>query len=218
MHIANIRIRFHFSALFLALFVVWQLGLVAGLIVSGILYVLITMHELAHAKTGEWYGVRTKDITLHTLGGVAQMEDIDSLTPKQEMVIAAMGPISNFLAAIAIAFIASIVGVNLLDLKSMVTLFVPLVLFYAFWTNVMLGVFNLVPAFPMDGGRILRAALSIILKDKTKATTYSVYVSKFFAVLFVLYGLYNGMIFLPIIGVLLWLAGTAQLMKLKGKL
>jgi len=218
MHIASIRIKFNFSILFLVGFIVWQLGLVAGLIVSSILYALITMHELAHAKTGEWYGVRTKDITLYALGGVVQMEDIDGLTPKQEMIVAAMGPISNFLAAIVIAFVAPIAGVDLLNLESMVTLFVPLVLFYTFWANIMIGVFNLIPAYPMDGGRILRSALSILLKSKNKATIYSIYVSKFFAVLFVLYGVVNGMIFLPIIGILLWLAGTGQLMKMKGKL
>jgi len=213
MTILNIPIKFHYSMLFLIALVVFQAGVVSGLIISTIVYLTILMHELAHIKTAEQYGMLTSNITLHGLGGVANIDvSFDKISPKREIIISLMGPISNFIAAILIYFIAYTFNINMQDMENGPNL--DFAITYLYLVNVVLGIFNMLPAFPMDGGRILKAFLTIMLKDKDKATKYSIAVALVFATLFVIYGVIVGAIALTFIGIILWITGASHLLKI----
>ena len=114
----------------------------------------VLLHELGHALTARRFGINTHDITLYPIGGVARLERMPR-APGAELLIALAGPAVNF--AIVLGLIALLVlGGDLLSPYSWPALFVQQVLV----VNLVLGLFNLIPAFPMDGGRVLRALLS----------------------------------------------------------
>jgi Zn-dependent protease len=152
----------------------WLVGALAGL---G-LFVSVAIHELGHSWTAMRYGIRTESITLWILGGLASLSEM----PKEwnrEFWIAIAGPITSLLVA----------GVCLLGVTA-VPASAPVLVFVVGWlavTNVVLAVFNLVPAFPMDGGRILRAALASRL-SYTSATRVAARIGTIFAVLFAVVG------------------------------
>lgn len=162
----------------------YLLGLAAAL---G-LFTSVLVHELGHAVVGRLYGARTKEITLWFFGGVAQFDDM----PRQrgaEAVVAIAGPITSVLLA------GLFWGVLQTGSFGPATLFV---LSYLVYTNFALAVFNLLPALPLDGGRVLRSLLALKL-DYLRATNISVRVSQVAAVLLGLFGLYSRNFFLAAI-------------------
>jgi len=116
------------------------------------LFISIIFHELAHSLVARNYGVSMKGITLFIFGGVAEMED-DPPNPRAEFFMAIVGPLSS--AAISLFLFLIIFGGE--ERGWPVT--INGVLAYLAWLNIVLAVFNLVPAFPLDGGRVLRSAL-----------------------------------------------------------
>ena len=126
----------------------WWMG-VAG---AAGLFLSIIFHELTHSLVARRYGVSMKEITLFIFGGVAHMEGEPS-SPKAEFMIAIVGPISSFLLAI-FSFLLYELGII-----SGWPVTITGILNYLSWLNMILAVFNLMPAFPLDGGRILRSAL-----------------------------------------------------------
>ncbi len=144
------------------------------------LFASVLAHELSHAVTARLYGVRTREITLWFLGGVAQFDEM----PRQrgaEAVVALAGPIVSF--ALAILFWWSWRGLELPGAG----LFI---LSYLSITNGFLAVFNLLPALPLDGGRVLRSLLALRL-EHVRATRISALVSQVIAVLLGLYGFFR---------------------------
>lgn len=131
-----------------------------------VLFACVTLHELSHSITAQRFGIRVRSILLMPIGGVSQMEEMPR-EPRKELLISAAGPLTNFVIA------APLLGLGYLGLVPS-----PLPHFAEFvrWVgliNVSLGAFNLLlPAFPMDGGRILRAALAARM-DFAKATRYA---------------------------------------------
>jgi Zn-dependent protease/CBS domain-containing protein len=123
----------------------WVSGLVAALL----LFVCVLLHELSHAFVARAWGLGVRDITLHVFGGVSRLED-EPPSPRAEFLIAVAGPLTSFGLA------ALLWGVGALDVQGptarAVTRYLALV-------NLALGIFNLIPGFPLDGGRVLRAAL-----------------------------------------------------------
>ncbi len=119
----------------------------------------VILHELGHALTARRFGIGTTDITLYPIGGVARLERMSD-KPWEEFWIAIAGPAVNIAIVTVIAFLFAVGGVSAL----MMGLVIPekIVLFFLILavTNLMLAIFNMVPAFPMDGGRILRSLLS----------------------------------------------------------
>jgi Zn-dependent protease len=134
----------------------WLSALLAGLL----LFVSVFLHELSHSLVALGYGIPVTGITLHVFGGVSQMEH-EPDRPGAELLIAAVGPLTSFAVAAAIAALAWLIQPA--DVAAAVMQYLILV-------NVVVGIFNLVPGFPLDGGRILRAALWKAKGDLAAAT------------------------------------------------
>jgi Zn-dependent protease len=136
----------------------------------------VLLHELGHALMARRFGIGTEDITLYPIGGVARLQRLPR-APGAELLIALAGPAVNF--AIAGIFGLFLLGQFVLGLTSDLGSFLGELL----WLNVFLGLFNLLPAFPMDGGRVLRALLSITL-GRARATQVASAIGQFLAVVF----------------------------------
>jgi Zn-dependent protease/CBS domain-containing protein len=120
------------------------------------LFGCIVLHELGHALTAKAFGIRTRDITLYPIGGISSLEHLGK--PRQELIIALAGPCVNL--AIAAVLTAVIGTVDRLPTPEQVKNGHMDFLQYLWTGNITLALFNLIPAFPMDGGRILRGALA----------------------------------------------------------
>lgn len=164
------------------------------------LFVGVTLHELGHSVLALRYGVSIDSITLHVLGGVAQLDEIPS-RPGEEAKMALAGPATSFL--LGGLFWLLLVTV---DPAGIVPRFI---LGFLFYVNIAVGIFNLVPALPLDGGRVLRSLISI-RKTHFQATRIATKVSKFFAALIGFYGLLNLNIFLLVIAFYIYLGVTSE--------
>ncbi len=211
--IAGIRIYIHFTTFLLLAYVALRDGFssgrweaaVGGLILFSCLLAIIVLHELGHALAAKHYGIRTRDITLLPIGGVARLERMPD-QPLQELVVALAGPAVNVvLAAICFALITltgTFVGVeSLLSFEGGL-------LVQLFEINVMLALFNMIPAFPMDGGRVLRAVLALGM-DYVQATRIAAYVGQGIAIIFALVGFFYNP-FLILIALFVWTGAEAE--------
>jgi Zn-dependent protease/CBS domain-containing protein len=197
--VAGIPIRIHATfVLFLVfLYVVLARGRSAAEAAEWIgfllaLFACVVLHELGHALTARRYGVKTRDITLLPIGGVARLERIPE-KPAQEIAVALAGPAVNVVIALALlgTLVATGVWESIRTPVELQTNFAARLLAY----NVFLALFNLIPAFPMDGGRVLRALLAIRL-DYVRATQIAAGVGQGIALLFGLVGLWANPILL----------------------
>ncbi|MGK0366174.1 MAG: Zn-dependent protease/predicted transcriptional regulator [Saprospiraceae bacterium] len=153
------------------------------------LFFCVTLHEFGHALAARRYGVGTKDIALYPIGGIARLERLPK-KPIQEFVVAIAGPLVNF--AIALLLLPYMIFMpNSLEIleagKSFAgsaSDFLPAM----FVLNLGLGIFNLIPAFPMDGGRIFRALISLKL-DRVKATLVAARLGQIIAAFAIFFGL-----------------------------
>lgn len=152
----------------------------------------VVLHELGHAFMARRFNVLTTRIVLLPIGGVATMDKI-SEKPRQELLIALAGPAVNLVIALLLALILPIKSYfNFGDIVLEERLFEPSLvnfLFYLFIANLLLVLFNLIPAFPMDGGRVLRALLTFRL-GKVKATKIASVIGQGMAFVFLIFGLF----------------------------
>ena len=153
-----------------------------GLACALVLAVSITLHELGHALTARVFGYQTRDITLSLLGGCASLIGMPRKA-SQEFLTALAGPLVSFALAGSV-FLLDVFEVRVSNhwLRGLLQ--------YAFWMNVMLGAFNLLPGFPMDGGRIFRSVMRIFL-SRAKATLVAMWVGRVFAVLLGIRGIHS---------------------------
>jgi Zn-dependent protease len=193
LRVAGIQLRIHITFLLLIAwlgFGYYQSGgsavAAGGVIVILLLFLCVVLHEFGHAFAAKAFGINTPDITLLPIGGVARLERMPE-EPKQELLIAIAGPAVNVVIA-AVLFLAhgsrhllsSATAVTRGDLIDQILTI-----------NIILIVFNLLPAFPMDGGRILRALLATRM-SYARATQIAATVGQGFAFVFGFWGLlYN---------------------------
>jgi Zn-dependent protease len=172
------------------------------------IFACVVLHELGHALTARHYGIETRDITLYPIGGVARLENIPQ-RPLQEFWIAVAGPAVNVaIAAVLGGLLLFFVGIDSSILTDSLAWSVLLCLIYV---NVVLVLFNMLPAFPMDGGRVLRALLATRLGE-LQATTIAAQIGVAMAVIFGIAGLLifmNPM--LAVVGVFVYFAGQQEL-------
>jgi Zn-dependent protease/predicted transcriptional regulator len=180
-----------------------------GLIFIGLLFVIVVLHELGHALMAKRHGIRTRDITLLPIGGVARLERIPE-DPQQELQVALAGPVMN----VALAFIlyvtifaggllSPVTGVVFNDANTFAKF-----LWNLLWVNVYLVLFNLLPAFPMDGGRVLRALLAMRM-EYVRATQIAATLGQGMAWVFALLGLLSNPL-LIFIALLVWIGAASE--------
>lgn len=211
----GINLYVHWTFLFLVAFVLYEnwsvggeeLAFYGGIALLGTI-TCVVLHELGHALMARRFGIPTRDITLYPIGGVARLERMSD-RPMEEFCIAVAGPAVNVVIAALLA-VPAMIAMRQIDFAHLTPLtlmsHIPLVLFLV---NVLLVLFNMLPAFPMDGGRVFRALLVPPL-GRLRATQIAAGVGTVFAVLFVVFG-FKLNPFLPVIGVFTFFAGRQEL-------
>lgn len=187
----------------------WQAGGIAAA-VDGVVFVLliflcVVLHEYGHVAAAAWYGIRTPSITLLPIGGLASLERMPD-RPGRELVVALAGPMVN---VVIFAILLGVLGVRF-DLGQVADIEQASMSLSGRLAsvNLILVLFNLIPAFPLDGGRVLRALLAMRL-ERARATLYAARIGQGFAVIFAIIGLYGNPILL-LIAVFLFFAAEAE--------
>ncbi|MEM8729232.1 MAG: site-2 protease family protein [Pseudomonadota bacterium] len=212
-HLLGTELRVHATFFLLLAWIGLSAFLVAGPVaaIENIVFVLalfacVVLHEYGHALAARRYGIRTPDITLLPIGGMARLERMPS-KPNQEIFVALAGPAVNLaiwlVLTVALDASATLEALQRIEEHGL-----------GFWprlaaVNLFLAVFNLIPAFPMDGGRVLRAVLSISM-PRPKATTIAARAGQVIAFLFVFWGLTSGNPLLVLIAIFVFLAAAAE--------
>jgi Zn-dependent protease/CBS domain-containing protein len=172
----------------------------------------VFLHELGHALAAKRYGIKTKDITILPIGGLARLEKIPE-KPVEELVVALAGPAVNIALAGITALFITMPSANELTIQLTGGVNSGNFFLNFFIVNIWLAVFNLIPAFPMDGGRVLRALLAMKMQRHT-ATTVAARIGQFLALGFIFLGFFSNP-FLIFIGlfIILGAQGEAQMTK-----
>jgi Zn-dependent protease/predicted transcriptional regulator len=209
---SGIQLKIHSTFLLIIVWVVYNhiskgddiSATLVGVIFVLALFACVVLHEFGHALTARRYGIKTKDITLLPIGGIARLEKMPD-DPKQELWVALAGPAVNVVIALLIFGLLNITSqpVQFEDFEMASASF----LINLMLLNIILVVFNMLPAFPMDGGRVLRALLAMRMKY-LKATVIASKIGQGMAVFFALIGIFYNP-FLIIIALFVWL-GAAQ--------
>ena len=183
----------------------------AAAAVDGILFIIaifacVVAHEFGHALAARRYGIKTPDITLLPIGGLARLERMPE-KPSQEIVVALAGPAVNVVIAVVLILVMN----AQFDIEALQRLENPAVSFMVRLAsvNVFLVLFNLIPAFPMDGGRVLRAILATRYPRK-RATNIAARIGQALAFGFGFLGLMSGNVLLLFIAIFVYLAATAE--------
>tara|TARA_R110002167_G_scaffold90933_1_gene244609 strand:+ start:16 stop:1101 length:1086 start_codon:yes stop_codon:yes gene_type:complete len=196
--VAGIKIEVHWTFMLLLVWVVFSELQRGGTLITSlfsvslllILFVCVVLHELGHALVAKRFNTKTQKITLLPIGGMATMDSIPE-KPGQEMLVALAGPAVNLAIALVLYLLVPVQAYLAMEpaqiLETLNTLSPQTFLFYLFVANVMLVVFNLVPAFPMDGGRVLRSLLALWM-DRVQATRIAAGLGEFMAVIFFFLG------------------------------
>lgn len=206
-----VHLHWSFSFIFIWIFYLGQTGEVGWTGITWLvlfivaMFVCVAMHEFGHALSARRFGLGTKDIILSPVGGMARLERLPD-KPIQEFFVALAGPMVNIIIALFLGiglFFYAPSSLNIfkhlgggIGMLSNFNTFLALL----FWLNVMLFAFNLVPAFPMDGGRIFRSLLSIKYGQVT-ATRIAALVAQGLAVIFIMISIYYYDIIIGLMGV-----------------
>lgn len=215
--ISGIPIRIHWTFF---LFLIWIIfssengisdGFSEALFIISI-FVCVLLHELGHALTARRFGIGTQDITLYPIGGVALLNR--EAEPRQEFFIAIAGPLVN----VAIAFLVYPLLSTVNGEYSLLYVSEAPLSFYdrLFIVNIVLVIFNMIPAYPMDGGRVVRALLGLFLPHD-QATTISARLGQICSLGLGALGLYTGNFILMIISMFIFSMASRELRYIKLK-
>lgn len=171
----------------------------------GAVFLCVTLHEIGHATMARRFGIRTRDITLLPIGGVARLHRIPE-EPKKELLIAIAGPLVNVAIAAGLFVGMTFSGLQVVPAESAYAELSFLT--SMFWFNVIVVAFNMLPAFPMDGGRVFRAILAG-KHDYADATRTAAKFGQAIAVLFIFFGVFSNWL-LALVGVFVFLGATAE--------
>jgi Zn-dependent protease/predicted transcriptional regulator len=196
--ILGIKIKIHWTFFFLIAWVIFDELKRGGNLESlffNIVFILsvflcVILHELGHALTAKRFGIKTEKITLLPIGGMASFDKIPE-SPTQELLFVIAGPLVNVAIAILLYFIVPVKEQFMQSFNDSFGVFSSFTfqnfLFFLFIVNVGLALFNMIPAFPMDGGRLLRALLAMKM-NRAKATQIAASLGQFIAAIFLLIG------------------------------
>ena len=192
----GIRISVHWTFLLIIAWIVFinlQQGLGLRDILFSVLFVFsiffcVVLHELSHSLTARRYGIPTRSITLLPIGGVADLEKMPE-DPRQELMVSVAGPLLNLAIALFLWIVLSTTGRLDLNPTNFQVINESNFLVILMFANLMLAVFNLIPAFPMDGGRVFRSLLAMKL-PRDQATLVAMNIGKIFAFFIAIWGLY----------------------------
>jgi len=210
--IFGIRFRIHVTFLLLVLFIFasvanqhgFQRGLLATLFI-GAVFACVLIHEIGHSLIARRFGKEVKSITLLPIGGVATMEEMPE-KPAQEIVMSLVGPLINLaIAGILYVIVGRWSGISVPTIQPDLS---RSFLAGLIGINIMLAIFNLIPAFPMDGGRVLRGILAMTM-DYVRATSLAVAIGQILAMLFIFYGVFFNW-WIAIIGLFLYIGAGGE--------
>ena len=206
-NIFGIAINIHITFLFLLVFFPYC-GIKWLVLIIGV-FCFVTLHEVCHSLVARHYGIEVRQITLLPIGGIASMSSMPE-KPVQEFFISVAGPLFN-LAVIVIFYnpMKSLLGPEVFFYRPLSTATWPLTLAYLYWINLMLAAFNLIPAFPMDGGRVLRSLLAGRI-GYVKATKFAVGLGHIFAIGFAYFGIVNVNLVLIAIAIFIYMAASNE--------
>jgi Zn-dependent protease/CBS domain-containing protein len=209
----GIDVFMHVTFLLLIVWVVlrhWLQGDTLAAVIEGVAFILllfacVVLHEYGHALTARRYGIKTRDITLLPIGGVARLEKMPD-NPAEELWVALAGPAVNVVIA-AVLFAGLQVTSSLEPLSALDVgegaFFERLMV-----VNIFLVIFNMIPAFPMDGGRVVRALLAMRM-EYTRATQIAASLGQMIAILFGFIGLFTNP-FLLFIAFFVWIGAAHE--------
>lgn len=204
--IFGISVNIHITFLLLLL-----LFLSAGpkwLFLVGAVFFFVTIHELCHSLVAQYFKVKVKEITLLPIGGVSTMSKMPE-KPIQEFLISIAGPLSNIAIVLIFFFpMKLLLGSDILFHKLSTDSW-KLTLAYAYWINLILAAFNMLPAFPMDGGRVLRAILARRMGYQ-KGTHVAATFGHIFALAFAYFGIIKFNLVLVAIAIFIYIAASSE--------
>jgi Zn-dependent protease/predicted transcriptional regulator len=200
--ISGIEIGLHYSWFIIAALIVFSLGehfhhvnphwsmwqvWITALITAVLFFITLLLHELAHSLVAQKRGLRVKAITLFALGGVSQTEE-DAADPKTEFLVAIAGPITSLVIGFLCLGIAMALG---WQRSAEPATAVAALLVWLGYINIALALFNMIPGFPLDGGRVLRSIIWGITKNADRSTRIAARVGQVVALLFILDGIWQ---------------------------
>ncbi|MFN8470829.1 MAG: site-2 protease family protein [Anaerolineae bacterium] len=217
--VAGINIKIHVTFVLILLFGAMQWGgltnpgaALFGVLLTVLLFVCVTLHELGHSLVARVFGIKVNDIVLSPLGGIAFLTRLPE-KPLHELLIAVAGPLVNVVIAVFLLAVGILAGVQSESLARMAaalrqpslgTLWLWLIL-----ANVSLVLFNIIPAFPLDGGRIFRALLALAMGN-VRATQVAALVGQIMAVLLGVVGIFDGNFLLLAVALFIFFAAAQE--------
>jgi Zn-dependent protease/CBS domain-containing protein len=204
----GVPVRLHFTFVLLLIFLI-SIGLggkqsgAATAVYILALFASVLLHEIGHVLVARWYGIGTREIVMFPIGGVSRLENQPKA--RQELLIVAAGPLVNLLiAVILLATQRNFVPLETLRVPTDANLIQRIAM-----GNLLLGLFNLLPAYPMDGGRILRSVIAF-WKSEEEATQIAASAGQFLAVAMGLFGLLSGNFLLMFVALFVYLGAQQE--------
>ena len=203
-----IELHLTFILLIIAVFILFYPQIYSFILII-FLFIFVFFHELAHSVVARHYGIKVRKIVLYPIGGVSEIEEIPE-KPSEEWRMSVAGPLISLLVGVVL------LGISLFTSPQMPTAIGSSLtatgnfLFDLASLNLLLGAFNLIPAFPMDGGRVFRALLAERMKF-SDATRYAVYLGKVFGIAMVVVGfLFPSYFLLILVGIFVYIGAGEE--------